>query len=149
MTNAASETQSYTVDIHVVTTDGYNSVTDTISGVEIDTQCGVASTTLTAPTMNALTKSPFTTPVLSITETVTSDNPTCPVESHTLTDGSSDFSLSENGDTFTLAMTEDANKVETTYNYEITTTATGGAEAVFTGTMTIEKQCVATLEATF
>jgi hypothetical protein len=66
LTNLASETQSYTVDITVVTTDGYNTVTDTINSISIATQCGPDSTTLTSPMMNELSKSPETMPVLSI-----------------------------------------------------------------------------------
>lgn len=146
LTNAASETQSYTVDITVVTTDGYNSVTDTITSVEITTQCGQASTSLTSPIMNALTKSPKTMPVLSISGTVTSDNPTCPVTSHTLTQGSSNFYLTETGEVFTVAMTEDANRDEAAYPYEVTTTALGSAQTTTSSTMTIEKVCVADLE---
>jgi hypothetical protein len=133
------------VDITVVTTDGYNTVSDTISSVDIDTQCGLSSTTLTDPSMNTLTKSPYTKPVLTISGTVSSDNPTCPVTSHTMSQGSSDFSLEDDGETFTLAMTEDANKVETTYNYQVLTVASGGASATTSGSMVIAKQCVATL----
>lgn len=84
--------------------------------------------------------------MLSISGAVTSDNPTCPVTSHTLSTGSSEFTLSDDGETFTLAMTEDANKVEDTYNYVVTTVASGGASATTSGSMTIAMQCVATLE---
>jgi hypothetical protein len=79
---------TYTVDVTVETTDGYNSEFITIEGFQISSVCGPGSTTLTAPDttdipdLYRITNYPEP---LSATGVFTSSNSECEVVANTLT----------------------------------------------------------------
>jgi hypothetical protein len=85
--NDASIKTSYDFEIDIVTTDGTNDIAMTLSGLKIETVCGLGSTTLTAPNLIPQYQVPGILPVISIQGQFSSSNPTCPVLSHQLMQG--------------------------------------------------------------
>lgn len=110
--NYASDTQRYEIEIDIMTTDTVNDYPLTLSGVVVSTVCGPESTTLTAPELDALFKVPNIEPLLSISGTFTTSNPTCPVISHDLLIGVDAYELTDEGASFTLTMEDDDDEFE-------------------------------------
>jgi hypothetical protein len=111
--NQASIKASYTVDVIVTTTDGTNSVQDTVAGITINKVCDSSSTTLLAPALGMLRQIPnYPTPP-EITSSFTSSNPACPVTTHTLLSSNDHFTLTDDESTFTVTMTDKANSIDT------------------------------------
>jgi hypothetical protein len=138
------------VDVEVVTSDGINDHVQIIPGFVITTECGPESTTITAPSLNALTKEPNTLPVLSIEGQFASSNIDCPVTSHELVEGEDSFDLVDNGaGGFLLSMEEDDNEVKGVYSYTIRAFAEGGRFIDVKGTKSIATGCVTYLVETF
>jgi hypothetical protein len=142
--NHASIKTSYTLDLVVTTTDGTNSVTDTVAGITINKVCGSSSTTLEAPILGLMTQIPNYPTPLAISSSFTSSNPACPVTTHVLLSDSDYFTLTDDGDTFDVAMTDKANAIDTEYAYMLRATADGGAIAFVTGKMMLQIACTAT-----
>lgn len=111
LTNTANVKQSYAIVILVETTDTYNTDSQHIS-MSVETVCGPESTVLSWPTSNGfldnLYKAPYTIPPLEASGPFTSANLQCPVESHTLTSGSSYFYLNDYGTDFEIVMKDGA-----------------------------------------
>jgi hypothetical protein len=149
LTNPASATQSYEVEITVVTTDGYNAETLVVPGVTVETACGLTSTTIVPPGETEFAKAPNTLPVLSETLTATSSNPTCPITSSTLHSGHSEYLFEDNGDDIVLTMKPESNEQEHAYPYIIDIRAEGGAYKYLEGRMTVAKTCTASLVSGF
>jgi hypothetical protein len=99
--NYASSTQTYEIEIDIMTTDGVNEVPLTVDGVVISTVCGPLSTTLTLPVMEPLYKVPNIEPLLSLSGTFTTSNPTCPVIDHSILIGGENYDLTDTFDPIT------------------------------------------------
>jgi hypothetical protein len=112
--NTANIKQSYDIIILVTNLDGYNEIyTNPIEiPMTVETVCGPESTVLSWPTSNGfmdnLYKAPHTSPPLETSGPFTSANVQCPVESHSLTSGSSNFYLLDYGTDFTVVMKDSA-----------------------------------------
>jgi hypothetical protein len=94
LTNKATAKTTYEIEIVVTTTDGVaaNERTVTVDGISISIVCGLASTTLTPPTMASLYQVPNLPKRLKIDATFLPTNELCPVQSHTLVDDVGDES---------------------------------------------------------
>lgn len=84
MVNRATQKVTYEVEIDVVTTDGTNSQTMTVTDVTITIVCGPGSTVLTAPALATVQQIPNLPGDLkpSISGAFDSSNSLCPVHSH-------------------------------------------------------------------
>jgi hypothetical protein len=156
LVNKASIKGTYYVDITIVSSDeesSANDVTNTVTNVEIDLVCGVDSTIVTAPSMETLYQIPNYTP-LSIFGSFVSSNPTCPVETLTVSDDCTgscfgitldwiDDDLSTLSGDFTVTMDSSANSVVSQYQYTVEAYAEGGYYAATTGIMDIQYACYA------
>jgi hypothetical protein len=131
LTNMASMKQNYLVDIDITTTDGVNDVNYVVPQVTVIAECGPDSTTITPPILASLDKAPRTLPTLSQDGTFTVSNPTCPVETLTITNGADDYTRvgtykSDGAADFTVTMTEEAASIVNPYPFTITAEAEGG-----------------------
>jgi hypothetical protein len=86
-------------------------------------------------------------PVLSIDGEFSSSNLNCPIAEYSLLDGQDHFELSQLGQSFTVAMTDDS--VEDTYEYTVKALAEGGATSTVTGSKDIKTVCMADLVSSF
>lgn len=147
--NDADIKTDYEFTLHILTTDGTNDVELEIPGMKVSTVCGLSSTTITAPSLIPQYQVPGLTQVVSIEGEFISSNPTCPIVSHSLLQGSDDFDLTDNGADFVVEMQTDDNEVIDGYIYEVEATADGGLTASIQGTADINVVCVADLVTSF
>jgi hypothetical protein len=71
--------RSYELTISITTTDGTNPKHHTVSGIEINVECGPLSTTVQPPILTTLKQVPSLPSPPTLTEKFTVTNPTCPV----------------------------------------------------------------------
>lgn len=84
LSNDAAIRTSYEVEIDIITTDGFNDMLYTVTGVVIDTVCGPESTKLMAQDLDFVTKAPNTLPTLSLSSRFINSNPSCAVNNFTI-----------------------------------------------------------------
>lgn len=98
---------------------GVSTSTLEITGFSVSTQCGEASTAVTlSATPTAGKQIPNYDPAPTVTGTVSSSNPTCPITSYELTAGSALYTMTEEDSTsFVLTMNADTNAQEGTHEY--------------------------------
>jgi hypothetical protein len=160
LVNRAEVKTTYEVEIDVVTGDGTNSHTLTVTGVTIGIVCGPGSTILTAPTLETVLQVPNLPVRPSLSGAFTSSNGLCPVVAHSFiyqttdsieqTEGEvGDFDLTDYGATFEVTLSESANAVEQVHTFQLQASTDGGVEAIFEGSFEIAKVCLATVDSAF
>ena len=130
---------SDSVTVVVVTTGSAKPYTDTITGIQVSTKCGVGSTTLsnTKPTLEQFED---TETALTSAVEFTSSNPTCPFESAAITAGDDKFTF----ETGTLTLKPEFAKVAGTYAFTIVGTFKDGLTATWESSAVIKPACRST-----
>jgi hypothetical protein len=136
---------TYAISIQVTNEGGNAPNVDPIDGVVINVVCGSDSTSLTAPTMETLTKGNIHSDVLTASGAFASANLLCPVNAYTITAGNTLFDFTDNlqtgGATFDVTLNSDTSPVVGTHDYTVTATADGGKELTVDGNMIVNKIC--------